>query len=244
MNEAIIEPRREPDDPDLTPDALMVMVQPMLKQVLAGKRHFKWRLRAPGLDVLYRVEHGQRILTVAGPFLGAPHAAMAMEKLVVLGARRLWILGWCGSLQPDIRVGALIVPTEAVPEEGTSPHYPVGFPLKSDDALTAGVELELQSRGVSYHKGPVWTTDALYRETRSKVLAFQDRGVLGVEMEMSALLAVSRYRCVGVSGLLVVSDELADLKWRPAFSDPRLRAASHTACEVVWSAAGKAADYT
>jgi purine-nucleoside phosphorylase len=41
--------------------------------------------------------------------------------------------------------------------------------------------------------------------------------MLAVEMEMSALFRVAGYRQVGLAGLLVVSDELFTLKWRPGF---------------------------
>ena len=39
-------------------------------------------------------------------------------------------------------------------------------------------------------------------------------------MEMSALMTLAIYRSVKLSGLLVVSDELFDLKWHRGFSSP------------------------
>ena len=62
---------------------------------------------------------------------------------------------------------------------------------------------------------------------------YQRRGILAVEMEMSALMTLAIYRAVSMTGLLVVSDELFDLKWRPGFSDPSLTEASRTAGEVI-----------
>ncbi len=49
-------------------------------------------------------------ISVAGPFVGSPYAAMMMESLIARGAKRILVLGWCGSLRPDIQVGDLIVP--------------------------------------------------------------------------------------------------------------------------------------
>ena len=51
----------------------------------------------------------------------------------------------------------------------------------------------------------------------------QAQGVLGVEMELAALFAVGRFRQVPVAGLLLVSDELADLSWQPAYRSEALR---------------------
>ena len=46
-------------------------------------------------------------------------------------------------------------------------------------------------------------------------------GRLAVEMETSALFATAAFRRVAVTSLLVVSDELSSLAWRPGFKDPR-----------------------
>ncbi len=48
---------------------------------------------------------------------------MVMEKLIVLGARMVLLFGYCGSLQSDVRIGDLFVPTDAVSGEGTSQYY-------------------------------------------------------------------------------------------------------------------------
>jgi len=52
----------------------------------------------------------------------------------------------------------------------------------------------LEGLGASPLTGGVWTTDALYRETRDKVEAYGARSVLVVETEMTALMTVASYR--------------------------------------------------
>ena len=95
------------------------------------------------------------------------------------------------------------------------------------------LERALKDRGLSFSKGEVWTTDAPYRETLEKVRSYQARGILAVEMEFSALMTVALYRAAAMTGLLVVSDELFDLRWRPGFSNPLLKKASRAAGEVL-----------
>jgi hypothetical protein len=46
-------------------------------------------------------------------------------------------------------------------------------------------------------------------------------------------LTVARFRGVAAGAILVVSDELADLTWRPGFRDPRFAAARKAVCEVL-----------
>jgi uridine phosphorylase len=149
---------------------------------------------------------------------------MVLEKLIALGAQTVVALGWCGSLRADAVIGDLIVPDAAYSEEGTSAHYPVAH---SEPRPAAGLCRMLQDRlgaaKVAFHVGRVWTTDAIYRETRSKVRAYGSQGMLAVEMEMSALFTVARYRNVPLAGLLVVSDELFTLTWRHGLRDDHFR---------------------
>jgi purine-nucleoside phosphorylase len=52
-------------------------------------------------------------------------------------------------------------------------------------------------------------------------------------MEMSALFHVAEYRKVRLAGLLVVSDELFTLKWRPGFRKSRFKQACRLASETL-----------
>ena len=91
----------------------------------------------------------------------------------------------------------------------------------------------LDSNRMTYHVGPVWTTDAAFRETREAVLSFQDKGILAVEMELSALLSVGMFHGVDVGALLVVSDELSSLTWKPGFKSEQFKQARKDAAMIV-----------
>jgi uridine phosphorylase len=172
--------------------------------------------------------------TVVAPAMGAPYAAMVMEKLIALGARRVLILGWCGSLSPQVQIGDLILPNQAIPGDGTSPHYcrePGGiFPHAGLYELLAA---SLRTAEVPWHTGPVWSTDAFYRETGGLVKSCQEQGILGIDLELAALFAVGRFRRTAVAGLLVVSDELFTLQWHPARGSHPFRTARHAALRLV-----------
>jgi uridine phosphorylase len=234
-NEEIIKPRRGRQDPQVGPDALMVMVPSHLEFLRRRTRARKARVSDGGVWNYYLAasEH-QPPLTLSGPMVGAPQAVMVMEKLIALGATRIWVLGWCGSLQPDVKIGDLVIPTSAHSEEGTSTHYPVsGRRPESDTKLNGHLQDALRSKGLPFRTGELWTTDAPYRETLDKVKRYQQLDVLAVEMEMSALMTVARFRAVSVAALLVVSDELFDLKWNPGFSDPLLKERARAAAEIL-----------
>lgn len=218
-DDAVIQPRKGKKDPALGPDALMVVIPQDLDRLSKLK---PMDCFDQGFFRIFRMkEQTSGALSLIGPFLGAPQAAMVMEKIIALGAKRICVFGWCGSLQPDLRIGDIVIPLHAIAEEGTSRHYPIGKrkPL-TDQGLDRILERALAQEGLPFRKGTVWTTDAPYRETASKVKAYREKGVLAVEMEMSALMTLAVYRSVKLSGLLVVSDELFDLKWHRGFSSP------------------------
>lgn len=218
-DDAVVQPRKGKNDPALGPDVLMVVIPQDLDRLSKLKPMDGFDL---GFFKIFRMkEKVSGLPALTGPFLGAPQAVMVMEKIIALGAKRICLFGWCGSLQPDLKIGDIVIPLHAIAEEGTSRHYPIGNrkPV-TDQGLNRILERALEQEGLPYRKGTVWTTDAPYRETASKVNTCRGKEVLAVEMEMSALMTVAIYRSVKLSGLLVVSDELFDLKWHRGFSSP------------------------
>jgi len=240
---AIIFPAAGRNAPSSASDVIMAMTRWDLSMLVDMACAQKVAGGIGGLYSIYRSGQGDagRSFDIAGPFLGAPQAVIGMEQIIARGASRVWILGWCGSLQHEIRIGALLVPDGAVSEEGTSAHY-------SSDGTIPGPDMEMAGMicagaaacGIEIHRGSVWTTDALYRETASKVAYYQRKGILAVEMEMSALLTVAAYRGVSLAGLLTVSDELSSLKWKHGFGSRELKNATRQACLImIGSASGE-----
>lgn len=156
--------------------------------------------------------------------VGAPAAIATLEELIALGVRDILVVGTGGSLQETLPIGSVILPTGAIREEGVSFHYvPAGVELGPDPTLAQALAEEVVALGGVGAFGPVWTTDAPYREMRSKVQAYGAMGVLAVEMEASALFALARFRDVRLALILTVSDELFH-EWRPGFHTAELRA--------------------
>ena len=216
-DEAVIQPRKGKNDPAIGPDVLMVVIPQDLDRL--SKLNPMDCFDQGFFKIFRRKEHVGGALSLSGPFLGAPQAVMVMEKIIALGAKRICLFGWCGSLQPDLKIGDIVIPLRAVAEEGTSRHYPIRKRKPgTDQELNRILEQALEREGLPFRKGTVWTTDAPYRETASKVKAYREREVLAVEMEMSALMTLAVYRSVKLSSLLVVSDELFDLNWHRGFS--------------------------
>ncbi len=154
-------------------------------------------------------------ISVVGPCTQAPRIGGAFEGLKHDGAKTVIAFGWCGAVHPDVRVGDILLASSVIREEGTSYHY---LSADADPLPSSTVNSALRGAaaraGVPLREGLVWTTDAPYRETRSKVREFGDRGVLGVDMETSAIVSLGSALGIDVGVLLLVSDELWDSEWR------------------------------
>ncbi len=230
----VVYPKKGGKDPDLSPVAVMVAMKRDLDLL---RRDLGICSSSPVTGILagkvYTATNNGQDISLVGPMLGAPYAAMILEKLIVLGVKKVVFLGWCGSICQDIRIGNFVVPDRAVIGEGTSQYYfNSGFSVPSEK-MTRSIEVACQSHSAFFHKGPVWSTDAPYRETEEKVLTLQEEGILGVDMEVSALFSVAAFRQISIGALLVVSDELASLQWRPGFSSTCFNKARKKASEVI-----------
>jgi uridine phosphorylase len=238
--DVLIHPAREAGEEAVTPTVILTFTQPdyqalcRLIQAQDQPRHIWGCACRPG------AWEGAP-LTLVAPALGAPYAAMVLEKLIALGARRVLVVGWCGSLSREVRIGDLILPNRAIPGDGTSPHYcpgPGGVP--PHPGLYNLLATSLQTAEVPWQAGPVWSTDAFYRETTGLVKSCQEQGALGIDLELAALFAVGRFRRIAVAGLLVVSDELFTLTWQPARGSQPFRLARKKAFHVVLEVAAHA----
>jgi uridine phosphorylase len=171
--------------------------------------------------------------------IGAPAAVMFAEQWLAAGVETLLIVGAAGSLQPRLPVGALMLPTEAIREEGTSHHYlPSEQPARAGDASLAALRTACAQRNVAALEGLHWTTDAPFREHLEKVEAYRDAGVLAVDMEVSALYAAAGHLGADCAALLVISDVLfEDSGWRAGFLASEYLEARSLAGEIAQAAA-------
>lgn len=183
-----------------------------LAQRSGAARSEQWWPGAGGREV-FVVDDDATIVTLP---VGAAAACMIAEELIACGARSIVVVGAAGSLQHDLPIGSVVVPTRAVREEGTSYHY-----LPPEAPAEASVESLGALRSAWRHsselrEGPHWTTDAPYREHKERIAAYREAGVLSVDMEVSALYAVARHRGVSCVAILAISDELYE-PWRIGF---------------------------
>jgi uridine phosphorylase len=156
-------------------------------------------------------------VSVTSTGMGCPSAAIAAEELMNIGAECLIRIGSSAALQPDIKIGDLLISTGSMKNEGTSKFYvPDEFPAVPDFDLTRVMidtarEMKDQFVGKVYY-GINATDDAFYGETPEWIEKLAKYGCMNVEMESSALYTVCHRRkkraamVSAASGNLITAD--------------------------------------
>ncbi len=234
-DDAVVKPVKTKKSPK--PGPLAVMVSPKIDLIGLCRRFNRktddfFRLY---FSRLYPPQDKKFEPALAGPMVGAPYAVMILESLITWGARKFIFFGWCGAVSDEVKIGDIILPTASFIDEGTSRHYLANEKrvVEPSALIVEKIKDSLSGSGATIHEGFVWSTDGVYRETRTKIKAFQRERVLGVDMELSALFSASRYRGVDVGGILVVSDELSTLKWQLGFKTQRFKKGREMAAEGI-----------
>ncbi len=234
-DDAIVSPTAAVDSLTVGPFAVMSSTQGDLNLLCAIMNLGQDQFKPLFISRIYTADTGTSQVSLAGPFVGAPYAAMILETLIAGGVRKVIVFGWCGAISPRVSIGDVIVPTSAIIDEGTSKHYFANqnFVSRPSRVLVKRITAALKQQGLPYHKGRIWSTDAVFRETKDQVREYQTQKVLAVEMETSALFTVGKFRQIEVSGVLVVSDELSSLEWRPGFDQKFFKQRRMAVCEVI-----------
>ena len=174
----------------------------------------------------YRGTWEGKPISVQATGMGCPSAAIVIEELVQLGAKKLMRVGTCGGLQPHHQLGDTIVAISAVAQDGTvgtyvghEPHSPT-----ADFRLVHGAVHHAKEMGQPIHVGPVVSSDVFYNPDAGQYQRWSDRGILGVEMEAAVLFTLGALRKVQAACMLTVSDIVVEGEFK-RISDDDLRAA-------------------
>jgi uridine phosphorylase len=103
----------------------------------------------------------------------------------------------------------MVVATGAAKNEGTTRRYesPTVPAVPDYEVLSALVEVA-RDRDESVRVGPVATDDAYYAETEEYVRAWEEAGLLAVEMEAAALFSLARRKGLRAGAICTVDGNL------------------------------------
>ena len=142
-------------------------------------------------------------LTIQSTGMGGPSAAIVISELADLGARTLLRVGTCGALDATLRLGDLLVATDAVAADGTSRALGAGERVAADPDL---LEQLRRAAGPEAPHGPVVSSDLFYDAPEGSEQGWRDQGARAVEMEAATLFALAQRRGLRAGCALIVSD--------------------------------------
>ncbi len=179
---------------------------------------------ANGKYPVYKINYKGKEIAIFMSMVGGATCTVAYEEILAMGLEKLIMFGTCGVLDSKIDDLAILIPTSAIRDEGTSYHY-----QKAGDEIEVNQKYKeefieiLKENNVTYAEGKTWTTDAPYRETRAKVLKRKEQGCLCVEMECASMAAVSKFRNKEFFQFFYAADNLDSSKWDPRSLDNDIR---------------------
>lgn len=175
---------------------------------------------------------GVKVTSINGGRFSAD-TAITTEILCNAEAKTMIRIGSCGSLSEDIKIGELVVAENALCGDGVTPYYTSdrGHEPQADKELTKALyEIALKS-GYKVHKGKVWSTDAILKETRDVVGAAVDKGAIAVDMVTSTFLTICEQYKIPAAVILAVSDNV--ITGEMGFMDTNYYMAEHSEIGIV-----------
>jgi uridine phosphorylase len=213
---AIIEPSRLLKPIDIAEACVLCFFQDVISALKNDGRLREVHLLGSeiGPNPVYELTFNERRLALLHPGVGAPLAGAFLDELIALGCRKFIACGGCGVLDGTIAVGHVVVPISAVRDEGISYHYlPPSREVAASTVAIDAIQATLERHDVPYLLGKTWTTDAVYRETQTRMARRRAEGCLTVEMEAAAFFAVAQFRSVVCGQLLYGGDDLSGEIW-------------------------------
>jgi uridine phosphorylase len=164
-------------------------------------------------------------LTIQSTGMGGPSAAIVLQELIALGARRAIRVGTCGALDGGLALGDLVVAREALATDGTSRALGAGERIAADRGLTGALARAADGAAAAraadggepspaqrrtHVEGTIVSTDLFYEPAREREQEWRTAGAVAVEMEAAALFAVGARAGVPVGCVLAVSNVLGE----------------------------------
>lgn len=152
---------------------------------------------------------GKRI-SVQGTGMGIPTTSIYVNGDCGLRRQKFDPVGTCGAMQEHVHVRDVVLAQASCTDSSMNRHEFSGYdysPIASFPLLQLAHEQGM-AKGLKLHVGNVFSSDMFYRGDKSVVKKLMDYGVLGVEMETTALYTLAAKYGAKALTILTVSDHL------------------------------------
>lgn len=158
---------------------------------------------------MFKVAHSKELGVSMLDFkIGSPAAALVVDLCSFLPIYAVLLLGMCGGLREDYRVGEFFVPVASIRGDGTSDFYfPPEVPALANFSVQKVVSAVLEQEKKPHHIGITHTTNKRFWEFNSDFRSrLQTTRPQAVEMECATLFTASYSHRLPLGALLLISD--------------------------------------
>lgn len=158
---------------------------------------------------MFQVAHSpEEKISILDFKIGSPAAALVIDLCAFLPIKAGLLLGMCGGLRRQYKIGDYFVPVASIRGEGTSDFYfPSEVPALANFLVQKEVSNVLLAEKAKYHIGITHTTNKRFWEFNK---IFRERLILSrpqaIEMECATLFMASYYHKFSLGALLLISD--------------------------------------
>jgi adenosylhomocysteine nucleosidase len=160
-------------------------------------------------DGLSRLSDGA-LLAVSG--MGGPLAALAARRLVDAGAAALMSFGLAGGLDPTLRAGTVVLPSEVISRGGARFSTSTAW----REQLSAAIAKQRAVAG-----GTLLTSESAIAAVADKAAAFRETGAVAVDMESLGVAEVAAAHGLPFIAVRVIVDTAADVLPRAVMAASR-----------------------
>lgn len=151
---------------------------------------------------LARLPNGRRILSATSG-MGAPSLSIVVNELIQVGVRVIIRVGTSGSIQPDVKIGSIVITRAALSRQGAADDIaPKEYPATANPFLTMALVNAARELNVDWHIGVTASVDTFFegqersessankylmRHLRGMTDEYRALGILNFEMESGTL---------------------------------------------------------
>jgi uridine phosphorylase len=105
---------------------------------------------------------GRRLISATSG-MGAPSLSIVVNELIQVGIRQIIRVGTCGSIQPHVPAGSVVITRASLCRQGAANDIaPIEYPAAADPFLTVALVQAARELGVAHHVGITASVDTFY----------------------------------------------------------------------------------
>ena len=147
------------------PQIVLLSGEPERSQYIATNylQNVKLLSKYRGLNSYLGYLANDKPILIATSGMGAPSLSIVVNELVQVGISQFIRIGTCGSIQPQVTVGSIVISQAALCRQGASLDIaPAEYPATADPFLTVALAKTAKKLNIPYHLGITASVDTFY----------------------------------------------------------------------------------